>query len=313
MSEILWCEKFRPTTIDACALPQRLKDTFKNIVKKGELPNLILSGVSGIGKTTIARALCNEMNSSCLFINGSDESGIDTLRVKVKQFASTLSFDAQRKTVIFDEADHLNPNSTQPALRGFMEHFSDSCGFIFTVNYPTRIIDPLHSRCALIDFTLDKTEKKEQLVAFIKICMSILEKESVEYDKKCLVAFCQENFPDMRKILNLLQVYSIRQGKIDEGIIGFSTDEQYGKLVEIFKSRNYPALCTWIADIVSFEDPETLYTKLFKVLEPKMQESSVPRFVQILAEKQFWARHVAGQELNLRACLQEVMADCEFN
>lgn len=308
--EVLWVEKYRPTTIAECVLPPRLKDLFTKIVQSQELPNMIFAGRPGTGKTTVVHALANELDCSYLFIPASDESGIDTLRVKVTNFVSTMSLDGRRKMVAYDEGDYLNATSTQPALRSFIDMFSECCSFIFTCNFPSRIIEPLQSRCPIIDFNFTKEETKELLIDAVKAIIKILETEKIEYDKKTLALFVKDQFPDLRKTIGLLSLYAKRKGIIDPGILRFTGDDQFDSLVPCFKDRDYDGMCSWVSENC-VEDPKILYSKLWRFFSGILKDDSIPRMIQIMAEKQYWAAFVGDHELNLRACLQEIMADCE--
>ena len=251
----LWVERYRPHTINDCILPQSLKDTFKQYIATGQLPHFLLSGSPGCGKTTVARALCEEIGADYIFINGSDESGIDTLRTKIRSFASTISLTDAKKVVIIDEADYLNPNSTQPALRSFMEEYADNCRFIFTCNFKNRIIEPLHSRCAVIDFKIIGEEKKEVAAHFFKRVVGILNKEGVEFDKKVVAELVQKHFPDYRRVINELQRYSV-SGKIDSGIFVNIGAESYRTLFNLLKEKNFTEVRKWIG---MYRDWETTF------------------------------------------------------
>lgn len=309
-NEYLWCEKYRPTTIDECVLPTGMKATFKEFIDSGELPNFLFAGGAGVGKTTVAKALCNEVGAEYLFINGSEESGIDVLRGKIKNFASSVSLTDAKKVVILDEADYLNPNSTQPALRGFIEEFSNNCRFIFTCNFKNRIIEPLHSRCAVIEFKIDNTEKPKVAAQFFKRALMILKTEGIEHDPKVVAELISKHFPDYRRVLNELQRYSV-SGKIDSGVLVNVGEESYAALVKSLKAKAFNEVRTWVgknSDIESTELFRKLYDKSIDLMEP----ASVPQLVLILAEYQFKAAFVADREINTMAALTEIMAQVKF-
>ena len=311
MSEnYLWVEKYRPQKIDDCILPDSLKKTFKEFIAAGQLPNFLFSGGAGVGKTTVAKALCNEIGAEYLFINGSEESGIDTLRTKIKGFASTISLTDSKKVVIIDEADYLNPNSTQPALRAFIEEFSNNCRFIFTCNYKQKIIDPLHSRCAVVDFKIENTEKATLAAEFFKRTVGILKAENVEFDQKAVSELVIKHFPDFRRVLNELQRYSV-SGKIDSGILINLTEESFKQLVKNLKDKNFTEVRKWVA---KNGDSETIniFRQLYTSASENLEQSSIPQLVLILADYQYKAAFVADPELNLMAALTEIMAQCKF-
>ena len=310
MDQFLWVERYRPSTIDECILPQSLKDSFKEFINSGELPNFLFCGGAGVGKTTVAKALCNEVGAEYLFINGSEESGIDVLRTKIKNFASSVSLTDAKKVVILDEADYLNPNSTQPALRGFIEEFSNNCRFIFTCNFKNRIIEPLHSRCAVIEFKIEGKDKPKIMASFFKRVTSILKNEKVEFEPNVVAELVAKHFPDYRRILNELQRYSV-SGKIDTGVLINLGDESYTELVKFLKAKNFTEVRKWVgknSDIESTELFRKLFDKSVEILEPK----SIPQLVLILAEYQYRAAFVADREINTMAALTEMMSQLEF-
>jgi DNA polymerase III delta prime subunit len=310
MQEYLWVEKYRPQTIDECILPKNLKETFKQFIQTGELPNFLFCGTAGVGKTTVAKALCNEIGAEYLLINGSEESGIDVLRTKIKSFASTVSLTDSKKVIILDEADYLNPNSTQPALRAFIEEFSNNCRFIFTCNYKNRIIEPLHSRCSVIDFKIENNEKAEIAGAFFKRTMGILKAESIEADQKVVAELVTKHFPDWRRVLNELQRYSV-SGKIDSGILVNMTEDSFKDLLKNMKEKNFTEVRKWVA---KNGDSETIniFRQLYDTASVHLEPASIPQLVLILADYQYKAAFVADHELNLMAALTEVMSQCKM-
>ena len=309
MEHLLWVEKYRPKTIEECILPDAIKSTFQEYVNRKEIPNLLLAGTAGVGKTTIAKALCNEVGCDYIVINGSDESGIDVLRNKIKNYASSVSLAGGRKVVIIDEADYLNPNSTQPALRGAIEEFSSNCSFIFTCNFKNRIIDPIHSRCSVVDFKINGSKAK-MASAFFKRCEWILDQEGVAYDKEVVAAVITKHFPDNRRVLNELQRYSV-SGTIDKGILSNIADIQLGALVISLKEKDFASTRKWVTNNLD-NDPVKIYRKLYDTLYESLKPQSVPQLVLILAKYQYQAAFVADHEINMVACLTEIMVDCEF-
>jgi DNA polymerase III delta prime subunit len=309
MEHLLWTEKYRPQTVEDCILPERLKVPFQEYVNQKQIPNLLLTGGAGVGKTTIAKAMCNEIGADYMVINGSDESGIDVFRTKIKNFASSMSFGGGRKVIIIDEADYLNPNSTQPALRNAIEEFASNCSFIFTCNFKNRIIDPLHSRCAVIEFGLKNGEKQKMASAFFKRIQTILETEKVQYDDKVIAELVKKHFPDFRRVINELQRYS-QLGKIDVGILSQIGDVSITQIVKHMKDKDFASVRKWAAttDIDSTTFFRKLYDNLYDILVP----SSIPQIVIILADYQYKQAFVADQEINLVACLTQIMADGEF-
>jgi len=302
--EYLWVEKYRPRKIDSCILSKELKSFFKTIIKKGDIQNMLLSGTAGTGKTTIAKALCEELDSDYIIINGSEESGIDVLRTKIKQFASTVSFTGNTKVVILDEADYLNPNSTQPALRGFIEEFSNNCRFIFTCNFKNRIIQPLHSRCTSIDFKIPKDEKPKIAAAFFKRVLDILNQESIPFNEKVVAKVVEKYFPDYRRTLNELQRYS-HSGNIDEGILTNIVEVNADELVNSLKEKDWKKMRMWVVNNLD-NDPQTLFRLIFDTIMPLTNQ--VPQLVLTIADYQYKAAFVSDQEINLVACLTEIMA-----
>lgn len=308
----LWVERYRPATIEDCVLPDRLKTTFQEFVNKGEFPHLILAGTAGTGKTTVAKALCEQLGMDYLFLNGSDENGIDTFRMKIKGYASSLSLMGGKKAIIIDEADYLNANSVQPALRGAMEEFEDNCRFIFTCNYKNRLIDPLHSRSTVIDYRLKAEEKPKMARDFMRNVEHILKSEGVTYNAAALREFLMKHFPDFRKTINELQTYAVAHGNVvDEGILSISADVSLKELVVALKDRNFKSMRQWVAQNGS-DDAARLYRKIYDSLYEILKKESIPPAVIVLAKYQYQAAFVSDQELNLTACLTELMAECEF-
>ena len=310
MDTFLWVEQYRPKTVDDCILPQNLKNTFKEFVEQGNVPNVILSGGPGVGKTTIAKAVLDEIGATYMMINGSEESGIDVLRTKIKNFASTVSLEGGRKYLILDEADYLNPQSTQPALRGFMEEFHKNCGFILTCNYKNRLIEPLHSRCSVIDFTIPKSEKPQLATEFMKRVVGILQNENVEYDKKVLIEVIQRHFPDWRRILNELQRYSV-SGRIDAGILVDMAEINIKELMKFMKEKEFTNVRRWVVNNLDM-DAVRLYRSIYDSLYTFLDHSTIPHAVCILAEYQYRGAFAADQEINTLACLTEMMAKVKF-
>ena len=307
----LWVEKYRPKTIDECILPDRIKTLFQQISSESRIPNMILSGGPGMGKTTVAKALCNEVGCDFLMINGSEESGIDVLRTKIRGYASTVSYDGKRKVVILDEADYLNPQSTQPALRSFIEEFEKHCSFIMTCNYINRIIEPLHSRCQTIDFRINKEEKLNVGSNFGKRLYTILDQEKVDYDKKVVAEVLMKHFPDYRRVLNELQKYS-KYGNIDSGILSQVSDIDLSELMNHMKDKKFNEVRKWVVNNLD-NDPQKIYRKIYDVAEKYVQTTSIPQLVLILADSQYKSAFAADHELNLVACLVEIMVECQFN
>jgi len=308
MDHLLWVERYRPQTVEECILPDRLKTTFQEYVNQKEIPNLLLTGGAGVGKTTIAKAMCNEIGCDYMILNGSDENGVDTIRVKIKNYASSMSFTGGRKVVILDEADYLTPNA-QAILRNAIEEFAVNCSFIFTCNFKSRIIEPLHSRCAVIDFRLVNGEKAKMASAFFKRITHILDTEKVEYDEKVIAELIKKHFPDFRRAINELQRYS-QLGKIDVGILSQIGDISISQIVKHLKEKDFTSVRKWAAttDI----DSTTFFRKLYDALYDIAKPQSIPQAVIIIADYQYKQAFVADQEINLVACLTELMANVEF-
>jgi DNA polymerase III delta prime subunit len=310
MNESLWVEKYRPKTIEECILPENYKSTFQEYVNKGEIPHLLLCGSAGVGKTTVAKALCNEIGCDFLMINGSDESGIDTFRTKIKNYASAVSLTGGKKVIIIDEADYLNANSTQPAMRAAMEEFAHNCTFIMTCNYKNRIIEPLHSRCAVIEFKLKNADKPIIAKQFFQRVSTILKSEGVDFDKQVVVEVIKKYFPDFRRTLNELQRYSA-SGCIDSGILSAVADVSLAGLVKALKDQNFTEMRKWVTENGG-DDPVRMYRRIYDALYEVMDKSTIPNAVIILAKYQYQAAFVADQELNLTACFTEMMVECKF-
>ena len=308
--EFLWCEKYRPKTIDECILPEQVKHTFKQYIAEGQLPNFIFSGSAGVGKTTVARALCNELGADYLFINGSEERGIDVLRHKIKQFASSVSLvSGGTKVVILDEADYLTPD-TQAALRAFIEEFSNNCRFILTCNFKNRIIAPLHSRCAVVEFRIESKDKPKIAAAFYRRVVDVLGFENVTYDNKVVAKVVETFFPDFRRVLNELQRYSVG-GKIDTGILASMSDESMKELVGYLKEKDFSKARLWVAKNNDIET-SVLFRRLYDTATDFLEGTSIPQLVLILADYQYKAAFVADIEVNNVAALTEIMASCKF-
>lgn len=310
-NQYLWVEKYRPQNIDDCVLPESLKNTFKQYVERGEIPTFLFSGTAGVGKTTVAKALCNAIGADWILINGSDEGRmIETLRNKIKSFASTVSLTDAKKVVIIDEADYMNGDSVQPALRSFIEEFSANCSFIFTCNFKHRIIEPLRSRCANVEFKIDGKEKQAIAAQFFKRVTQILKNENVEYDPKVVAQLITNHFPDYRRVLNELQRYSV-SGKIDTGIFVNLSQESYKELVTFLKERSFNEVRKWVAKN-SDADTAALFKEMYDNAADYLESSSIPNLILILAEYQYKAAFVADHELNIMAAMTEVMVQCKF-
>ena len=293
MNEILWVEKYRPQTITDAILPFELKQTFQQFVDNKHCPNLLLSGSAGCGKTTVAKAMLEELGCTYMMINGSEESGIDVLRNKIKNFASTVSMDGNRKYVILDEADYLNPQSTQPALRGFIEEFSKNCGFILTCNFKNRIIEPLHSRCSSIEFRIPNEEKPQLAMDFMNRCEVILNNEQIHYDKKVVASLIQKFFPDWRRVLNELQRYSA-SGKIDAGILVNLSENSIKELLTFLKGNAFTNVRRWIVHNLA-NDPSHIHCRVYDSLYDSLVPSTIPHAVVILADYSYKSAFVADQ------------------
>jgi len=308
--DFLWSQLYRPKTIDQCILPTGLKTTFQQFVDNGTIPNMLLTGRAGVGKTTVARAMLEQLECDYMIINGSMNGNIDTLRTDISQFASSMSLMGGRKYVILDEADYLNPNSTQPALRNFMEEFSKNCGFILTCNFKNKIIEPLHSRCTVIDFKIPNNEKAKMASQFMKRCKGILEVENIEFSDAVLAELINKYFPDWRRVLNELQRYSAT-GKIDSGILSNLGDESFKQLFEFLKAKSFSNMRKWVGENSDIET-SVLFRKIYDTASQYIKPASIPQLVLIIGDYQFKAAFVADPEINIVACLTMIMTECEF-
>jgi len=309
-NDFLWVESYRPKTIDDCILPDSLKSLFLAFIKKGEISNMLFSGTAGIGKTTVAKALCNQMNCDWIMINGSEEGGIDVLRNKIKNFASTVSLSGGKKVVILDEADYLNPQSTQPALRGFVEEFHKNCRFILTCNFKNRIIEPLHSRFSNIEFKVNPKDKPKLASRLFERAVYILKEQNVSYEDKVLVELITKHFPDFRKLINELQRYSV-SGSIDAGILVNVSDENLKTLVTHLKGKEFSDMRKWVVNNLD-NDPVKIFRKIYDTLYTNLEPSTIPHAVLIIADYQYKSSFVSDQEINLVACLTELMSQVKF-
>ena len=311
MNDILWVEKYRPKLVGQCVLPDNTQKVFSEIVEKGEIPNLLLTGSPGIGKTTIAKALCNQLECDWLMINGSDEGRmIDTLRTTITNFASTVSLSGGKKVLIIDEADYMNPESVQPAMRGSIEQFAQNCRFIFTCNFKNRIIPALHSRCSVVDFKIKKDDKPLLAQKFLSIATGILEKESVKYKPDVVAQLIMKYFPDFRRVLNELQKHAVG-GTIDENILTQASEENLKELFIALKKKDFNTMRKWVAENID-NDHVRLYRQIYDSLYSKFAKPSIPQAVLTIAEYSYKAAFVADQEVNMVACLTELMMECEF-
>ena len=312
MSDFIWVEKYRPQTIEECILPDNTKRTFKEFLNKGEIPNMLLAGPPGVGKTTVAKALCNELGVDFYVINGSDEGRfLDTVRNNAKNFASTVSLasEAKHKVIIIDEADNTG-NDVQLLLRAFIEEFAGNCRFIFTCNYKNKILEPLHSRCAVVDFSIRGKEKQQIAAAFFQRLNFILEQERVEADKKVLVELVNKHFPDWRRVLNECQRYSV-SGKIDSGILAAFSDVAVNDLIKNLKAKNFPEVRKWVNSNMD-NDTSVLFRRIYDSLYESLVPNTIPAAVLVIAKYQYQMAFVADQEINMLACLTEIMVECEF-
>ena len=310
LDQFLWCEKYRPKTIEEVILPVELKTIFQQFINQKNIPNLILSGTAGVGKTTVARAMLDQIEADYIIINGSMNGNIDTLRNEILQFASSVSFTGGRKYVILDEADYLNANSTQPALRNFMEEFSRNCGFILTCNFKNRIIEPLHSRCSVIDFKISKKDMAKLAMQFLKRIEGVLTYENVEFDKSVVAQIIEKYFPDWRRVLNELQRYS-STGKIDSGILANMQQTSIRDLINIMKDKNYTEVRKWVKNNID-TDVNSLYNEFYETASQFFSTKDIPLLVTLIAKYQYQNAFAANSEINFAAFLAEVMLDAEF-
>lgn len=310
MQEFLWVEKYRPSTLSDCILPDELKKTFQEFVNQKNIPNLLLSGSAGVGKTTVAKAMLEELGADYIVVNGSLHGNIDTLRTEIMNFATTVSFSEGRKYVILDEADYLNPQSTQPALRNFMEEYSKNCGFILTCNFKNRIIEPLQSRCSVIDFLFPKKLAPSLAGSFFARVKTILDTEQVKYDEKVLAEIIQRHFPDWRRVLNELQRYSV-SGIIDIGILSNSSQNAFKSLTALLKGKQFGDMRKWVGQNID-SDPTSIMRMLYDNASDHVKPNSIPQLVLLIGEYQYKSAFVADQEVNLVAFLTQVMAEVEF-
>ena len=306
----LWVEKYRPSKIDECVLPTSLKKVFNEMVSTKQLPNMLFSGTAGVGKTTVAKALCNELELDYIIINGSEEGNIDTLRGKIKQFASSVSLQGGYKVVILDEADYLNPQSTQPALRGFIEEFSNNCRFIMTCNFKNRIIEPLHSRCSVYEFAIPNDQKPAIAGMFFKRLMDILTAENVAFDKAVLAQLVERYFPDWRRVLNECQRYSV-SGSIDAGVLVNLGDNNVKSLMDKLKGKDFKGMRQWVVNNIDTE-PQAIFRAVYDKMDDHVQPQSIPHVVIILADYQYKNAFVADHEMNVVACMTEIMAGTQW-
>lgn len=311
--EFLWVEKYRPKTISDCILPESLKDNFQSIVDKGEMPNMLFSGTAGTGKTTVARALCNELDLDYIIVNGSEEGNIDTLRGKIKRFASTVSLGGGIKVVILDEADYLNPQSTQPALRGFIEEFSDNCRFILTCNFKNRIIEPIHSRCGVIEFNTSKKDMQALCAQFMERVKFILNKEGTPVGgptMQGIAGLIMRHAPDWRRVLTELQ-RAVMSSNFENTIVSSGGSNNYSLLFTALKDKDFKKMRTWVVNNIDIE-PSAIFRSLYDGMYTQVKPETIPQLVLILADYQYKAAFVADHELNVVACMTEVMASVEF-
>lgn len=311
MTEFLWVEQHRPHKVSDCILPDRIKKVFQGYVDNKSIPNLMLTGSAGVGKTTVAMAMCEEIGVNHLFINSSEERGIDMLRTKIRGYASTISLTGGRKVIILDEADYLTPEA-QAGLRGAIEEFSENCSFIFTCNFKSRLIDALHSRCSVIDFSLQADEKPRMASQLFSKLSSILTREGVTYDKQVLIKIVEKFFPDYRRTLNELQRFA-STGAIDAGTLNQISDvRKIAELVGYLKEGNFGEMRKWVVANSDIE-PARVYRKIYDSLYEYFQSESIPQAVVILSKYQYQSAFVADQEINLVACLTEIMIECSFS
>ena len=312
MNEFLWVEKYRPLTVNDCILPEQLKSTFQKIVNNGEIPNMMFTGTAGLGKTTVAKAICNELDLDYILVNGSEDGNIDTLRNKIRRFASSVSLMGGYKVVILDEADYLNPQSTQPALRGFIEEFSDNCRFILTCNFKNRIIEPLHSRCGVYEFNTSKKDMQKLCSDFYQRVTNILQQEGIDTNgqMKDVAELIMKHAPDWRRILNELQRSSVG-GVLKLGTLT-KTDASYDALFKSLKDKDFKKMRSWVTNNMDV-DSSVIFRTIYDSMYERVESQSIPQLVLILADYQYKDAFVADHELNLVACMTEIMANVELN
>jgi len=310
MKDFLWVEKYRPAKLHDIILPNSLKQSFQNMLDAGELQNMLFTGTAGLGKTTVAKALCNELDLDYIIINGSEEGNIDTLRGKIKQFASTVSLSGGKKVIILDEADYLNPQSTQPALRGFIEQFSDNCRFILTCNFKNRVIEPLHSRCGVYEFNTTKTDLAKLAQEFMDRMMYILDNEGITYSKNLIAQVIMKHVPDWRRVINEIQRFSIN-GHLAEDIMSIGDANQYNELLSHLKQKDFKKMRAWVVNNIDV-DASAIFRGIYDRMIDNVKPTSIPQLVLILADYQYKNAFVADHELNIVACMTEVMANVEF-
>ena len=308
--EFLWVERYRPQYVKDTILPNELKQVFQKVVESGEVPNMLFTGTAGTGKTTVAKAICNELDLDYILVNGSEEGNIETLRGKIKQFASSVSLSGGYKVVILDEADYLNPQSTQPALRGFIEEFSNNCRFILTCNFKNRIIEPLHSRCSVYEFNSDRKTLAQLSMQMVSRLENILTEENIEFDRNALAQVILKHGPDWRRVLNECQRYAI-SGKIDAGVLVNLSDTSYQKLFSFLKAKEFKKMRQWVTNNID-TDVSTIFRGIYDRMEKGIKPKSIPQLVLILADYQYKNAFVADHELNVVACMTEIMASVDF-
>ena len=309
-NDFLWVEKYRPQYVKDTILPEQLKQVFQKIVDSGEVPNMLFTGSAGLGKTTVAKAICNELDLDYILVNGSEEGNIETLRTKIKQFASSVSLSGGYKVVILDEADYLNPQSTQPALRGFIEEFANNCRFILTCNFKNRIIDPLHSRCSVYEFNTDRKTLAGLSTQMLQRLEDVLKQEKVEYERNTLAQVILKHGPDWRRVLNECQRYAI-SGKIDAGILVNLSDTSYQNLFTYLKNKDFKKMRQWVTNNID-TDASSIFRGIYDKMQDKVRPQSIPQLVLILADYQYKNAFVADHELNVVACMTEIMANVEM-
>ena len=310
MKDFLWVEKYRPAKLQDIILPNSLKQSFQNMLNAGELQNMLFTGTAGLGKTTVAKALCHELDLDYIIINGSEEGNIDTLRGKIKQFASTVSLSGGKKVIILDEADYLNPQSTQPALRGFIEQFSSNCRFILTCNFKNRIIEPLHSRCGVYEFNTTKTDLAKLAQDFMNRMMYILDNEGITYSKSLIAQVIMKHVPDWRRVINEIQRFCIN-GRLDENILNIGDSNQYNELLSHLKQKDFKKMRAWVVNNIDI-DAAAIFRGIYDRMIDNVKPTSIPQLVLILADYQYKNAFVADHELNIVACMTEIMANVEF-